>query len=103
MVVARASLSTLLNLAPACSLQHSPSSSAHADAAVNRTGGSVAYRSTAPKNPLRSGALADRATSASSCMGQRLSSNNMAANAEKIANDTTGEEKTFVCAVSTGS
>ena len=36
-------------------------------------------------------------------MGQRLSSNNMAANAEKIANDTTGEEKTFVCAVSTGS
>ena len=37
-------------------------------------------------------------------MGQRLSgSNTMAANAEKVATDNTGEEKTFVCAVSTGS
>ena len=38
-------------------------------------------------------------------MGQRLSgSSTMAANAEKVATDTnTGEEKTFVCAVSTGS
>ena len=39
-------------------------------------------------------------------MGQHLSggSNNMAANAEKAATDNnTGEEKTFVCAVSTGS
>ena len=37
-------------------------------------------------------------------MGQRLSgsSNTMAANTEK-ADTTTGEEKTFVCAVSTGS
>jgi len=32
-------------------------------------------------------------------MGQRLSSNSMATNVEKTA----GEEKTFVCAVSTGS
>ena len=34
------------------------------------------------------------------CMGQRLSSSSMATNVEKTA---AGEEKTFVCAVSTGS
>ena len=35
-------------------------------------------------------------------MGQRLSSNTMASNVEKTATGA-GEEKTFVCAVSTGS
>ena len=55
---------------------------------------SVAYSSTAPKDPLRF-------RSASTLyMGQRLSSTDtMATNVEKTA----GEEKTFVCAVSTGS
>ena len=54
----------------------------------------MAYSSTAPKDPLRF-------RSASTLyMGQRLSSTDtMATNVEKTA----GEEKTFVCAVSTGS
>ena len=68
----------------------------------------MAYRPTAPKNPLRfrsaCGVVAQLVNS--SCMGQRLSGSNntMAANAEKVATvNNTGEEKTFVCAVSTGS
>ena len=58
-----------------------------------------AEESTALQERLRAGAT----SITSLCMGQRLSgsSNTMAANAEKA--DTTGEEKTFVCAVSTGS
>ena len=93
----------VLSLAPPASLQSALKAILHADAAVSRTGALW------PTGPLRrrihcaSGALAGRATSDSSCMGQRLSSNTMAANAEKVATNTTGEEKTFVCAVSTGS